>query len=139
MPNCRWPSAVSLISVCLVLLSLLLGAASFTIYTCRCPAWCMQCSFQYNTVQLGAVQCRTVCRRGRGGATIADMRPLTGKVGCSPWHALPALPALPPAGAGAESPLAASRWTFVQPGCGCGLQSWAGPCTCRGQGVFTIR
>lgn len=112
MPNCRWPSAVSLISVCLVLLSLLLGAASFTIYTCR---------------------------RGRGGATIADMRPLTGKVGCSPWHALPALPALPPAGAGAESPLAASRWTFVQPGCGCGLQSWAGPCTCRGQGVFTIR
>ena len=100
---------MSLISVCLVLLSLLLGAASFTIYTCR---------------------------RGRGGATIADMRPLTGKVGCSPWHALPALP---PAGAGAESPLAASRWTFVQPGCGCGLQSWAGPCTCRGQGVFTIR
>ena len=102
---------------------------------------------QYSTVQHNAVQCCLVaeavqdcdCRRGRGGAAIADMRPLTGKAGCSPWHALPSAGAGAGAGAGAESPLAASRWTFVQPGCGCGLQSWAGPCTCRGQGVFTIR
>ena len=35
LTNCRWSSAVSLLSVCLVLLSLLLAAASFTIYTCR--------------------------------------------------------------------------------------------------------
>ena len=35
LTNCWWSSAVSLLSVCLVLLSLLLAAASFTIYTCR--------------------------------------------------------------------------------------------------------
>ena len=35
LTNCRWSRAVSLLSVCLVLLSLLLAAASFTIYTCR--------------------------------------------------------------------------------------------------------
>ena len=35
LTNCRWSSALSLLSVCLVLLSLLLAAASFTIYTCR--------------------------------------------------------------------------------------------------------
>ena len=35
LTNCRWSGAVSLLSVCLVLLSLLLAAASFTIYTCR--------------------------------------------------------------------------------------------------------
>ena len=35
LTNCRWSSALSLLSVCLVLLSLLLTAASFTIYTCR--------------------------------------------------------------------------------------------------------
>ena len=35
LTNCRWSGAVTLVSVCLVLLSLLLAAASFTIYTCR--------------------------------------------------------------------------------------------------------